>query len=150
MTINERIRDFRKNIVRMSQQEFADKLGMKQTSVSTFERKGGTVTDPTIKSLCLAFGLNEDWVRYGKDPMNIQPPTFSLDDFIKKRGGTELELEIAKIYFDLEPDFRKTLVQHFSDRLIAYASKKTSVPIPDTPEELEALYPPIDPDTNAG
>ena len=113
LTINERIKDFRKNVLHMSQSEFAAQLGMKQTSVSTFEKSGGTVTDPTIKALCMAFNLNEDWVRNGAEPMYIQEPTFSLDEFVKQHGGTELELEAMKAYFELDPDIRKMLVKHF-------------------------------------
>lgn len=78
MTINERIKDFRKNVVQMSQAEFAARLGMKQTSVSTFERPGGTVTEPTIRALCLAFNLNETWVRDGVELCIYSRPRSAL------------------------------------------------------------------------
>ena len=119
MNINERIKDFRKNVLHLSQTEFATQLGMKQTSVSTFEKSGATVTDPTIKALCMAFNLNEDWLRNGTEPMYIQAPTFSLDDFVRQHGGTELEIDIMKAYFELEPDTRAMLIQHFKERLTA-------------------------------
>ena len=76
MNINERIRYFRKEILKMSQSQFAEHLGMKQRSVSTFERSGGTVTNSTIKSICLAFNLNEDWLRYGVEPMYLEKTVF--------------------------------------------------------------------------
>lgn len=139
MTINERIKDFRKSVVQMSQREFADKLGMKQTSVSTFERPGGTVTDPTVKALCLAFNLNEDWVRYGTEPMYIQEPTFSLDQFVRNHQGTDLEIEIMKAYFELDPDIRKTVLDHFKARFSAAAQAKPAASEPSV-EELEAEY----------
>ena len=119
MNINERIRDFRKNVLHLSQTEFATQLGMKQTSVSTFEKSGATVTDPTIKALCMAFNLNEDWLRNGTEPMYIQAPTFSLDNFVRQHGGTDLEIDIMKAYFELEPDTRAMLIQHFKERLTA-------------------------------
>lgn len=122
----------------MSQAEFAAQLGMKQTSVSTFEKSGGTVTDPTIKALCMAFNLNEDWLRNGTEPMYIQEPTFSLDKFVKDHGGTELELEAMKAYFELDPDIRKILVKHFKERLTATRDK--SVKPATTVEEAEAAY----------
>lgn len=139
MTINERIKDFRKSVVQMSQREFADKLGMKQTSVSTFERPGGTVTDPTVKALCLAFNLNEDWVRYGTEPMYIQQPTFSLDQFVRDHQGTDLEIEIMKAYFELDPDIRKTVLDHFKARFSAAAQAEPAASEPSV-EELEAEY----------
>ena len=138
LTINERIKDFRKNVLHMSQSEFAAQLGMKQTSVSTFEKSGGTVTDPTIKALCMAFNLNEDWVRNGTEPMYIQEPTFSLDEFVKQHGGTELELEAIKAYFELDPDIRKMLVKHFKERLAAVRDEPAEPTI--TVEEAEAAY----------
>lgn len=136
MNINERIKDFRKNVLHLSQTEFATQLGMKQTSVSTFEKSGATVTDPTIKALCMAFNLNEDWLRNGTEPMYIQAPTFSLDDFVRQRGGTELEVDIMKAYFELEPDIRAMLVQHFKERLTASRAEPSEM----TVEEAEAAY----------
>lgn len=121
MNINERIRDFRKNVLHLSQTEFATQLGMKQTSVSTFEKSGATVTDPTIKALCMAFNLNEDWLRNGTEPMYIQAPTFSLDDFVKKHSTNDTEyqllLGLMKTYFEIDADVRRALVQHFKQRL---------------------------------
>lgn len=137
MNINERIRDFRKNVLHLSQTEFATQLGMKQTSVSTFEKSGATVTDPTIKALCMAFNLNEDWLRNGTEPVYIQAPTFSLDKFVKDHGGTEFELDIMKAYFELDPDIRKMLVKHFKERLTASREEPATQM---TVEEAEAEY----------
>lgn len=44
----------------------------------------------------MSFGVNEDWLRNGTEPMYIQTPTFSLDDFVRQRGGTDLEIDIMK------------------------------------------------------
>ena len=75
--------------------------------------------------------------------MKVQPPTFSLDDFVKSKGATDLELEIVKAYFDIEPDTRKMLVEHFKNRLSAYSGNRLEDLIPSDPAELEAKYPPI-------
>ena len=119
MTINERIRHFRKNVLHINQRQFAADLGMAQTGVSGLEQDGATVTDRAIKSICMAYSVNEDWLRNGTEPMYIQKPTISLDDFVRQRGGTELEVDIMKAYFELEPDIRAMLVQHFKERLTA-------------------------------
>ena len=139
MTINERIRHFRKNVLHINQRQFAADLGMAQTGVSGLEQDGATVTDRAIKSICMAYSVNEDWLRNGTEPMYIQKPTISLDDFVRQRGGTELELDIMKAYFELEPDIRAMLVQHFKERLTA--SRAESAEIPEmTVEEAEAAY----------
>lgn len=138
LTINERIKDFRKNVLHMNQRQFAADLGMAQTGVSTMEQDGATITDRVIKSMCLAYNLNEDWVRNGVEPMYIQEPTFSLDEFVKQHGGTELELEAMKAYFELDPDIRKMLVKHFKERLAAVRDEPAEPTM--TVEEAEAAY----------
>ena len=139
MTVNERIRYFRKSVLHINQRQFASDLGMAQTGVSGMEQDGATVTDRAIKSICMAYNVNEDWLRNGTEPMYIQAPTFSLDDFVRQRGGTELEVDIMKAYFELEPDIRAMLVQHFKERLTA--SRAESAELPEmTVEEAEAAY----------
>lgn len=139
MTINERVKYFRKDVIHMSQTEFANSLGMKQTGVSYMERDGSTVTDSNIKSICLIFNLNEDWLRYGTEPMYIQPDTFSLDNFIKEKGGTELEKEIVKTYFELDPEIRKAVMDHFKAKFASF-TMETAASIEPSVEDMEAAY----------
>lgn len=139
MTINERIRYLRKDVLKMNQTDFAKKIGMKQTSVSSFEKQGATVTEQTLKSICMSVqNLNEDWLRDGTEPMYIPESTFSLDKFVKDHGGTELELEAMKAYFELDPDIRKMLVKHFKERLAAVRDEPAEPTM--TVEEAEAAY----------
>lgn len=138
MTVNERIRYFRKNVLHINQRQFASDLGMAQTGVSGMEQDGATVTDRAIKSICMAYGVSEEWLRNGTEPMYTQTPTFSLDDFVRQRGGTELELDIMKAYFELEPDVRAMLVQHFKSRLTASRTEPSETAM--TVEEAEAAY----------
>ncbi len=144
MTINERVKHFRKNVLHISQTEFANALGMKQTGISYMERDGSTVTDQTIKTICLLYNVNEDWLRNGNDPLFIESETFSLDDFMKSKGATDLELEIIKTYFELPPEVRQATMEHFKHKFAATISEDPSLMVPDTPEELEAQCPPVD------
>jgi len=138
LTINERIRYLRKDVLKMNQTDFAQSIGMKQRGASGMEQDGATVTDRAIKSICMAYNVNEDWLRNGTEPMYIQEPTFSLDKFVKDHGGTELELDIMKAYFELEHDIRAMLVQHFKERLTA--SRQEAEELTRTVEEAEEEY----------
>lgn len=113
LTINERIRWFRKDHLRVSQAEFAQVIGMKQTSVSTFERNGASVSDQIVKSICMAFSVNESWLRTGEGEMLEQPETFSLDQYLKENGCTALEMEIVKAYFELDAATRQKIFEAF-------------------------------------
>lgn len=117
-TINARIKNVRKE-AGMNQKEFSESIGVTQSGVSYMEQDGRNVSDITIKSICNYFNVNEDWLRNGTKPMYIQAPTFSIDNFVRQHGGTELEIDIMKAYFELEPDVRAMLIQHFEERLTA-------------------------------
>lgn len=123
--------------------EFANKLNITQSYVSRLVNKGVIPSDRLIEDICEKFSINEDWFRYGKGPMKIQPKKFSLDDFVKSKGATDLELEIVKAYFDIDPDTRKMLVKHFKERLSAYSGELLKEEVPSDPEELESQYPPV-------
>ena len=69
--------------------------------------------------------------------MYIEEPTFNLDDFLRNRGATDLELNIVKAYFELEPDVRKQLVEHFKKHLAASGTESAE---PSAVEEAEAAY----------
>lgn len=131
MTINERVKHFRKDVLHISQTEFAVSLGMKQTGVSYMERDGSTVTDQTIKAICLLYNVNEEWLRTGSGEMYIQSDAFSLDDFVKSKGATGLELEIIKTYFELDPEIRRTAVEFFKRRLVAAVTADPALLVPD-------------------
>lgn len=134
MTINERIKYFRKEIKKMNQKQFAEILGVTQSGVSYMEQEGSTVADSSIKTICSVCGLNEEWLRNGTEPMRIESQTFNLDEFARDHGASELELKIMRAYFELDSEIRKTLIEHFRSEL-------SDSKHPTTPEELESLYP---------
>lgn len=126
MSIHERIRYLRKDVLGMNQTEFAERLGLKQGSFSSIESGSSTVTDRTIKAICMVFNVREEWLRTGEGEMYNQGELFSLDSFVAERGATELELAIVKAYFELDPAIRRTVLEHFRAHLTA------------DPDELEA------------
>lgn len=137
MTINERVRYLRKDVLHMNQTEFAFSIGMKQTSVSSFEKEGATVSEQSIKAISSVHNISEEWLRSGIEPMRIEPETFNLDEFARARGASDLELKVVKAYFELDPDIRKMLMEHFKTELMDDDSNDH----PKTPEELEEQYP---------
>ena len=148
MTINERVRYFRKDVLHMNQTEFALSIGIKQTSVSSFEKEGATVSDQSIKAISSIHGVSEEWLRHGAEPMFVPTATFSLDDFAKSKGATPLELEIIKTYFELDPEIRKAALSFFKSKLASAIASDPGLLLPDTSEEMEKIYPPVNIDPN--
>jgi len=142
--LNERIKTIRIN-AGLTQQQFADRIKVKRNTVATYEMGRSIPSDSAIALICREFGINEEWLRNGIEPIYVQSSTFSLDEFVKSRGASDLELDIMKAYFDLEPDVRKMIIEHFKSRLAA-PKRDLFDNVPDTPEELEKRFPPVDPD----
>ena len=67
MTIGERIRILRKKLD-LTQQMFADHIGMKRNSIAQIEL-GRNTSEQTIFSICREFNVNEDWLRNGNGDM---------------------------------------------------------------------------------
>ena len=136
--MKDRIKKIRKELD-LTQQKFADKIGVKQNTVAQYEMGRNIPIDTVISLICREFNVNEQWLRNGTGEMHIQTSTFSLDDFVKSRGATEQELEIVKTYFEIDPKVRRNLVEHFMTHLMPHKDKH-----PDTPEELESKFPPVE------
>ena len=49
----------------LTQAEFAEKLGIKQSTYSMIEKGQRALTDRTIKTLCYVHNINENWLRTG-------------------------------------------------------------------------------------
>lgn len=66
--INERIKELRKEL-KLSQQEFAERLNVKQATISAYEVGIRTPLDSIVNSICREFHVNETWLRTGEGPM---------------------------------------------------------------------------------
>ena len=67
--MNERIKHFRKDILKMSQKDFAEQLGLSENFVWMIEKGNRIPSDRTISDICRIFDIQEDWLRHGLEPM---------------------------------------------------------------------------------
>lgn len=66
--MNERIKELRKALD-LTQQKFADTLGVKRNTVGQWECGINSVTDQVVTSICREFNVNENWLRNGTGEM---------------------------------------------------------------------------------
>jgi transcriptional regulator with XRE-family HTH domain len=132
LTINERIKMFRKS-KKLSQKQFALSLGVTQSGVSYMEQDGSTVSDASIKTICSVYGLNEEWLRSGTEPMVDQSDTFSLDQYLQEKGCSALEISVVKSYFQLDSKTRQAVFDFFRSRLDA-AKERLAAEMAPPPE----------------
>lgn len=96
--MNERLKKLRKTLD-MTQQEFANKLGVKRNTVGQWECGINPLTDQTILSICREFNVNEEWLRTGNGDMFIQ---LSLNE--------EIAEFVGQLMSDEDDSFKKRLI----------------------------------------
>jgi len=87
--LNERIKKLRKALD-LTQQEFADRIGVKRNTVATYEIGRNEPIDAVIALICREFNVNEDWLRTGNGEMFIE---MSRDEEIAAFVGKTLSTE---------------------------------------------------------
>ena len=119
--MNTRIKELRKTLG-LSQSEFAIKIGIGQTGISSIERGNSIVTDRTINQIVSTFGVDEHWLRTGEgepfplppqEDLDLQDAFFALqvddmDPFRKSLARAALEL-IATLPEEAMPALKKFL-----------------------------------------
>lgn len=72
--MKERIRDLRKTHLKLTQQAFADQLGLSQNFVWQIEKGERVPSDRTVSDICRVFNVNPEWLRNGEEPMMMPAP----------------------------------------------------------------------------
>ena len=93
--MNKQLRELRKTL-RLTQAEFAVKLGMVQNSYSKIETGENALTEKNISLICLIFGVNESWLRSGEGEM------FNSDT----KPKTKDEKKLLEMFRQLSPEMR--------------------------------------------
>jgi transcriptional regulator with XRE-family HTH domain len=69
--MNERIKQLRKNL-NLTQQEFAEKIGSVQNTITGYESGRRNPSDSVINNICKTFNVNEEWLRDGTGNMFLE------------------------------------------------------------------------------
>ena len=142
--MNERIKQLRKALG-FTQQEFAERIGVKRNTVAQYEIGRNEPIDSVLNLICKEYNVNPDWLRDGSGEMFIDPATFSLDDYAQANKLNKNEISIIRGFMELDPETRQAIYNIFSN-----AFNENNAAIPDDPQELEKLYPPIDENSDVG
>lgn len=96
--MNERLKKLRKELD-MTQQEFADRIGIKRNSLANYETGRNTPIDAIIVSICREFNVNENWLRTGEGEMFVE---MSYDD--------EIAQFVGQVKGEEDDSFKKRLI----------------------------------------
>lgn len=150
MEIHERIKELRKNYLKMSQTAFGERLGVSRSVINNIELNALARPDQKLslyKLICSEFNVSEDWLLNGVGDMfaSDKEEYSSLIDRIMS-GENEFAKNIFKT-FSLFEERDWEALQRMIDTYKTVSAPAASAlydSVPDTPEELERLFPPID------
>ena len=106
----------------VTQDELARKLGVGNSAISGIESgRVSKMTDQIIKSVCLAYGVNEEWLRTGDDtiPMFTPKLTSALDKLCEEKGLSPSQRALVTEYLELSPRARELI----SDYIVSVADR---------------------------
>lgn len=147
MTIGERIKKVRRSLD-LTQQEFADKLGIKRNTVATYETGKSNPSDAAVILICKIFNVNESWLREGSGEMFVQQTReeeiAAAVNRLLSGESTEFKTRLVKILADLGPrewglleDYARRLVQDGGAAVPEAPAGKIVPPGYSSREELE-------------
>lgn len=120
-----RIKQIRKS-ENLTQKAFADRLGLKQNTIATYEMGRTEPSDRTIADICREFNVSEVWLRTGEGEMHIELPEDAEFDLIMteiQESDDDLIKSILKAYWEL-PDTKKAAVKDWLDGVIKNLGKE--------------------------
>lgn len=128
-TMNTRIKLLRKKLG-LTQEEFAQKLGVKRNTVATYEMGRSKPVDAVISLICKTFYVNKDWLINGGDDSDIftSLPIDEDIDLITKYTDPNSPLgkayiKLLKVY-DNYPEEQKPIVNDFIEKIIEEFEQK--------------------------
>ena len=77
--MDKRLKKLRKELD-LTQSAFADRIGMKQNTIATYEMGRSVPSDQAIRSICREFDVNEEWLRTGAGGEDNMFTKLSEDD----------------------------------------------------------------------
>lgn len=96
--MKDRIKKIRKELD-LTQQEFADKLGIKRNTVASYETGKSNLSDGAVSLICREFSVNEEWLRTGKGEM-----------FIEQTKDEQIAAFVGSILKDEDDSFKRRLI----------------------------------------
>lgn len=127
--MNERIKRLRKEL-KLTQQQFADKIKVKRNTVATYEMGRSVPSDSAIALICKTFHVNEDWLRNGNGEMFEELPE---DDekaaFVSSLLDADNDpfyniiQEIMRTFDELSPKSQE-VIREFSAKLVENLQKE--------------------------
>ena len=96
----------------MTQDEFAKRLGVKQSTIATYETGRNPPIDSIILSICREFDVSEEWLRTGRGEMFKSAMTDELRALADKYELSEDDMVLVEKFVTLGKGYREAVLAY--------------------------------------
>lgn len=140
--MNKRIKTIRENLG-MTQDAFAESIGIKRNSLSLIELGKRNPGDRTISDICEKFNINEEWLRTGNGNIESDKPKGILRQLAEEFSLNSDDLALLVNYLRLEKTERAVVANYVQNvaedmkRSLSFDERPAPKRFEDmTPEEI--------------
>ncbi len=112
MDISQRLKLLRKEKLKLSQEEFSNKLDISRANMSSIEIGRIALTERNIKAICQTFNVNENWLRNGNEPIfNAEEEKDLIKSLKNKYKLDEVSTSLLTTFVNLDDFSKKNIVE---------------------------------------
>lgn len=139
MTVGERINALRKDLLKLTLEQFGEKIGLKKSALSHIENGNANLTDQTRRSICREFNVNEQWILFGEgEPFKEKTLSEEIKDFMNDLDYDDsFKAKLIALLVRMTPDEWEMLEK--MARKLGKLDQSTELEGKST-EELEEIY----------
>ena len=115
MTVGERIKYLRKDVLGMTQQKFGDSLSITKASVSRLESGENNPSDQTVQLICREFKVRRKWLEEGLGEMFEPESSTPLGNLAVEYHLNDDERLLIEKFINMTPTQRHLLIYHIKE-----------------------------------
>lgn len=119
MELKDRIRHFRKDIKKLTQDEFRKEINLSRSNLASIETGAVNVTDRVIADICKTFNLSEHWLRTGEGNMYVESESSLVDALASQMNMSAEQRKLMEIFLTMSDEKRDSVSKAFFDFLDA-------------------------------
>jgi transcriptional regulator with XRE-family HTH domain len=138
--VNERIKILRSEILGLTMESFAERLGVTRSAISNIESGRRNVSEQVFRAIIREFGVREDWLRNGEGEALHSSESKEIDELVKRYDLSELDRIILNKWMALSVSQRRVLDDFVLDVFSEYSGDvSVEVVSADTASNQERL-----------
>ena len=106
--MNSRLKDIRKAL-RLTQKEFAARLGITDSGISRLEKGQNQLTDQLIRAICREYKVNYEYLKNGIGEMFVEVPQTVVDELCAQYDLDEFDRIMIQEYLKMDEASRNVL-----------------------------------------